>query len=116
MKDDALRACPVEEIKPCPYINGFMADNTGVSFMLRSYDTYKDFILFEDGKPNRCFRFTRADERNSGVDDENLARRVAGILSFHPERGNLGCAREVLKALRPYLTTQPQANREVVDE
>jgi hypothetical protein len=47
----------VKEIKPCPYVNGFTADNKGVSFVLQKYNGYSDFVLFEDGKPNRCFRF-----------------------------------------------------------
>lgn len=51
---------PVCEIKPCPYVNGFAADNTGVGFVLNRYDAYSDLVLFEDGKPARCFRFSRA--------------------------------------------------------
>lgn len=53
-----LMACrEVEEIKPCPYVSGFAADNTGVSFVLQKYDYYSDFVIFENGKPSRCFRF-----------------------------------------------------------
>lgn len=51
--------CPVE-IKPCPYINGFSADNSDVTFVLQNYDSYSDFIVFTEGKPDRCFRFARA--------------------------------------------------------
>jgi len=47
----------VREIKPCPYINGFSSDNSDVNFMLKRYQHYSDFVLFEGGKPARCFRF-----------------------------------------------------------
>jgi hypothetical protein len=47
----------VQEIKPCPYVNGLIADNSDVSFMLKKYEQYSDFILFEAGEPVRCFRF-----------------------------------------------------------
>lgn len=46
------------EIIPCPYVNGFSAENSDVSFMLKKYEGYSDFVLFEDGKPHRCFRFS----------------------------------------------------------
>ncbi len=48
---------PPIEIVPCPYVNGFSSDNAGVSFITYKYDHYSDFVLFEDGKPSRCFRF-----------------------------------------------------------
>lgn len=54
-----------KEIKPCPYVNGFSSDNSDVEFMLRKYDGYSDFVLFEEGKPARCFRFS-APKRESG--------------------------------------------------
>lgn len=49
----------IVEIKPCPYINGFNVYNAEVSFILQKYDTYSDFILFDNGTPSRCFRFTK---------------------------------------------------------
>jgi hypothetical protein len=48
----------VKEIKPCPYVNGLSSDNTDVNFMLKTYRRYSDFVLFENGTPKRCFRFT----------------------------------------------------------
>lgn len=53
-----LLPCPVE-IKPCPYINGYSSDNSDVSFVLKNYETYSDFVVFTEGRPDRCFRFTR---------------------------------------------------------
>ncbi len=47
----------VEEIKPCPYAS--FTNNDGVSFILKEYDRYSDFVLFDDGKPSRCFRFNK---------------------------------------------------------
>lgn len=47
----------IEEIKPCPYVNGFSSDNADVSFMTKDYEGYLDFILFRGAKPDRCFRF-----------------------------------------------------------
>ncbi len=47
----------VEEIFPCPYVNGFAADNSGVSYILKCYDQYRDLVVFQDGAPARCFRF-----------------------------------------------------------
>lgn len=49
----------IQELKPCPYVNGFSSDNTDVNFMLKKYDAYSDFVLFENGKPSRCFRFSK---------------------------------------------------------
>jgi len=48
----------IEEIKPCPYVNGFGSDNSNVSFVFKKYEPYSDFILMENGKPSRCFRFS----------------------------------------------------------
>ena len=71
----------IEEIKPCPYVNGFTADNTGVSFVLQKYDRYSDFILFESGKPNRCFRFSQP-EPVSIAPKQNLTKEeIAMIIS-----------------------------------
>ena len=53
------------EIKPCPYINGFTAYNDDVSFVVQNYEAYFDFILFADGKPDRCFRFTRTPDTSA---------------------------------------------------
>ena len=46
-----------EEIKPCPYVSGFNSNNTEVSWFLKRYEGYFDFILVDNGKPSRCFRF-----------------------------------------------------------
>ncbi len=56
----------VEELKPNPYVNGWV-DNNGVSFILKKYNCYSDFVLFEDGKPTRCFRFTTTSQQEGGV-------------------------------------------------
>lgn len=66
-KPDSLP--PVAEIKPCPYINGFAADNTGVSFIFHRYDSYSDFVLFDNARPARCFRFAKSPEREISADD-----------------------------------------------
>lgn len=60
----------VAEIVPCPYVNGFGSDNNEVSFILKKYDEYSDFIIFDSGKPSRCFRF-KAD---------NNSKYVAGLV------------------------------------
>lgn len=57
-EDGQVELPRVEEIKPCPYVNGFSSDNVRVSFMLKPYGGYSDFVLFDAGKPVRCFRFT----------------------------------------------------------
>lgn len=63
-----MTAGPPIEIKPCPYVNGFSADNAGVDFMLKKYERYSDFVLFDDGKPARCFRFAHTTPDSSRAD------------------------------------------------
>lgn len=46
----------IEIIEPCPYINGFSADNSNVSWVRKVYDEYEDYIEFENGKPFKCTR------------------------------------------------------------
>ena len=48
----------VKEIVPCPYVNTPLSKNNDVNFILKPYPAYTDFILFDDGKPLRCFRFS----------------------------------------------------------
>lgn len=53
----------IQEMMPCPYVNGFSADNSGVSYMLKCYGHYRDLVVFEDGAPARCFRFASTPKR-----------------------------------------------------
>lgn len=75
----------ISEIKPCPYVNGFSSDNSDVSFMFKKYEGYSDFILFEEGKPTRCFRFTETDQPDECSETDMQKELVLTLSNIPPE-------------------------------
>lgn len=72
----------VEVIEPCPYINGFGADNKNVKYAIKRYDTYLDYVEFENGKPVKCTRIyeSKCDLWDGASAKEALAKaeQIAG--------------------------------------
>jgi hypothetical protein len=56
---------------------------------------------------------TRADERNSGVDEATIKKHIHNNINYEPERHSDN-VNGIYNALRPYLTTQPQFDAEVL--
>ena len=78
MTDKTLEA--VAELKPCPYVNTPLSKNEDISFVLKSYPTYSDFILFDNGKPERCFRFA--------AHDSDIKKSMQVWIDYHNERAD----------------------------
>lgn len=97
-----------KEIKPCPYVNGFSSDNSDVEFMLRKYDGYSDFVLFEEGKPARCFRFSAPKRESVAVDldvgaaaiDRNAYLESYAATHYYPKDASVLFKKRREKALR----------------
>jgi len=46
-------------IEPCPYVSFF--NGQMIDYVWQFYDSYADFVEFDDGKPSKCTRYFYTD-------------------------------------------------------